>query len=92
MKKAKILSIGLGIFLLSSVELVDDVLADIKGGGKGGAPSASAQSREGKQRRTPASNPEPLSCVLLLAGGATLAALRRFKNKRGLRRLEKQHS
>jgi hypothetical protein len=26
--------------------------------------------------------PEPLSCVLLLAGGATLAALRRWKSKK----------
>lgn len=95
MKRSKILSIGLGVFLLSSVGLVNDVLADRKGGGgKGVAPSAnaSAQSREGKKNRSPASNPEPLSCVLLLAGGATLAALRRFKNKRGLGRLEKQHS
>lgn len=91
MKRTKILSIGLGVFLLSSVGLVNDVLADRKGGGiKGVAPSAaaSAQSREGKKKRTPASNPEPLSCVLLLAGGATLAALRRFKNRRSLKALK----
>lgn len=27
--------------------------------------------------------PEPLSCILLLAGGASLAALRRWKSKKG---------
>ncbi len=91
MRRAKFLSIGLGVFLLSSVGLVNEVLADRKGGGKGGVPSAAAQSREGKhnKNRRPASNPEPLSCVLLLAGGATLAALRRYKNKKGAKGLEK---
>lgn len=88
MRRTKILSIGLGVFLLMGMGLADDVLADRKGGGKGGFPSTNAKSHEGK--KSPASNPEPLSCVLLLAGGATLAALRRYKNKRSLKGLEKQ--
>jgi len=36
----------------------------------------------GGRRGVPPSIPEPLSCILILAGGATLEAIRRLRNRR----------
>ncbi|TLD40917.1 MAG: hypothetical protein JETT_2837 [Candidatus Jettenia ecosi] len=38
----------------------------------------------------PPNAPEPLSYILLLAGGATLAVFRRWRAKKGLKNLDKQ--
>ena len=78
MRKIKILTIGMVIFVLSGIASVNNVNADNKSSEK-------------------VSNPfkvnEPVSYVLLLAGGVTIAAIRRWKSKKGLKglgKLEKQ--
>lgn len=72
MKKTRMLTIGMSSLLLCSLLLINNVYADRTGGGKGGKPSHA---------------PEPVSCALLLAGGATLAALRRWKSKKSSKNL-----
>lgn len=58
----------LGGVLLSASVLVLNAHANGVGSSKHGKP--------------PSPGPEPLSCILLLGGGATLVALRRWKNKK----------
>ncbi len=64
----KRLFVVLGGVLLSVSVFVLNAHADGVGSSRHGTP--------------PKPVPEPLSCVLLLAGGATLAALRRWKSKK----------
>lgn len=65
--KKKLFAVLGGVVLSASV-LVLNAQADSVGSTRGGNPPKPA--------------PEPISCVLLLAGGATLVALRRWKNKK----------
>ena len=51
--------------------------------------TANAGGTGGGRRGGPPPVPEPLSCILLLAGGATLAAYRRWKSKCRSKELEK---
>lgn len=65
--KKKLFAVLGGIVLSASV-LVLNAQADSVGSKRNGNP--------------PKPVPEPISCVLLLAGGATLVALRRWKSKK----------
>jgi hypothetical protein len=77
MKRMKFLTIGIISILLCSLVVLDNVYADQTGGGRRGKPPVA---------------PEPVSYALLLAGGATLAALRRWKTKRDSRELHNKKS
>lgn len=71
---AKKIILGVGIFFLS----ISTILNSADAGAGGG------------RRSVPPSVPEPLSCILVLAGGATLAAIRRIKNRRNSKNMKKQ--
>ena len=75
MRKIKILTIGTVIFVLTGITSVNSVNADNKSSGKVSKPSKIH---------------EPVSYLLLLAGGVTIAAIRRWKSKKGLKGLEKR--
>lgn len=74
MRKGNFLAV-LAVFLFSCVALVSNVMAD----------NTTGSGRKG----SPPTNPEPLSCILVVAGGATLVALRRWKAKRSCKELDK---
>ncbi|MFO0795113.1 MAG: PEP-CTERM sorting domain-containing protein [Candidatus Brocadiaceae bacterium] len=67
MKKRLFVVLG-GVVLSASVFVLNAHAGGSVGSSRGGKP--------------PKPVPEPISCVLLLAGGATLAALRRWKSKK----------
>ncbi len=62
----KKLIMGVGVFLLSISTVLTSADAATGGGRRGNPPSV----------------PEPVSCILVLAGGATLAVVRRLRNRR----------
>ena len=66
--KKKLFAVLGGVVLSASVLVLNAQAGGSVGSSRGGNP--------------PKPVPEPLSCVLLLAGGATLAALRRWKSKK----------
>ncbi|HHT9137254.1 MAG TPA: hypothetical protein ACFYEK_08445 [Candidatus Wunengus sp. YC60] len=70
----KKLTLGVGIFLISLITVFNFAEAGSGGGRRGTSPTV----------------PEPVSCILVLAGGATLEVVRRIRNRRNSKNSDHQ--